>query len=312
MHATAAFRRRLLATASTVVLATTLAGAAARADDGDNSLNRFTFEMGGGLQFYNGGNVTWINDPNPVDIGPKNGWDITGKATFEPAQSPWIFTLAVQYGRSGRKNESISSRFSGESGSGYYLAKADHREDHIAVDFEVGQDVGLGMLGMNGSSVISGGLRYAHFEANTNVALAYYSVDGGVSTGAIREHRTFSGVGPMISWDASTPFFNSDGPLSFDWGIDGAVLFGTHSASVDVSYSGVGYSAKRSKTVVVPAADAYAAISYHCDTCGAKASLGYRFDSYFNVLDGGGLGGPHGVDRIFHGPYLSVAFETGG
>ena len=178
------------------------------------------------------------------------------------------------------------------------------------VDFEVGQDVGLGMFGMNGSSVISGGLRYAHFQANTNVA-AFFSSYYSTFNRAFTERRTYSGVGPIISWDASAPFFNSDGPFSFDWGIDGAVLFGSHSARIDGFESGVPTgSLKRSKTSVVPSFDAYAALSYHCEDCGAKASLGYKVDSFFHVLDGGGLNGPENVNRIFYGPYLSVTFET--
>ncbi len=183
------------------------------------------------------------------------------------------------------------------------------------VDFEVGQDVGLGMFGMNGSSILSAGLRYAHFEATTNVAANFYFSSGDLYfIEGLKEKRTFSGVGPVISWDASAPFFNSDGPFSFDFGVAGAVLFGTHSARLDLSYSGVPFSSfKRSKTITVPSFDAYAAISYHCVDCGASASLGYRVDSFFNVFDGAGFG-PSGsdTDRIFHGPYLSVKFDTGG
>ena len=90
------FRRQLLTTASAVVLGATLACSGAKADDGDNPYNRFTFELGGGFQNYSGGGLTWFGTSAPVKISPKNGWDVTGKVTFEPAHSPWIFSVAMQ------------------------------------------------------------------------------------------------------------------------------------------------------------------------------------------------------------------------
>lgn len=313
------FRRQLLTTASAVVLAATLACSAAKADSGGNPNDRWTFELGGGPQFYSGGDVTWFESSNvpPQGIRPKTGWDVTGKATFEPADSPWIFSLAAQYGRSASKHKGGFHATTVEySGTNFLTGKASHREDHVVVDFEVGQDIGLGMFGTTGSSVISGGLRYAHFEANTSVNLtAFYTGTYGSSTHftQLKEKRTFSGVGPIISWDASTPFLSSDGPLSLDWGADFAVLFGKHSAKVELFYTGAPFStATRHKGVAVPSFDAYAALSYHFCDCGASASVGYKIDSFFDVLDGGGLEGDTKIDRTFQGPFLSVKFDTGG
>ncbi len=290
-------RWRLLGTVSAVVLVMSMGGMnAAYADD---SLGRFTLEIGSGLDNYGRNDETWFtSSSSPLKIGPRTGWSLDGKATFQPKDSDWIFSVAAQYGRA--KNKSTSFVTS----SGYSGASATHKEEHTVLDFEVGQDVGLGIFG-GGTSIISGGVRYAHFDARTDASFFYSSGDGGFYSGHAKISRSFTGVGPIVSWDGSLPIFQETAPLSLDMGVDGAVLFGTQKVKFDVVYSSGSYSNSRSKSVTVPAVDAYAAISYHFAGPDAKISLGYRLDSYFGVLDGG-FETHQSVDRIFYGPYLKV------
>ena len=46
--------------------------------------------------------------------------------------------------------------------------------------------------------------------------------------GTFRADRSFSGVGPSLSWNSSVPFAGNsqDGELSLDWGVNAALLFG--------------------------------------------------------------------------------------
>lgn len=229
-------------------------------------------------------------------------------------------------------------------------------ESHMVLDFQVGKDVGLGLFGGRSDSSVSLGVRFAQFASRTNTALksspdwhfsyAYnpslVTVVGLTSSkiaiaqafhsriANLQATRSFHGIGPSISWNASTPFAgNADaGQLSLDWGVNGAILFGRQRATVHhetMQYyekSGIGiypkrsivgvplsHTTARSRMVTVPNVGGFAGLSFRYSN--AKISMGYRADFFFNAIDGG-LDARKSYDRNFYGPYATVSIGLGG
>jgi hypothetical protein len=303
-------RRHLLATASAAVLIGAITyGQSARAEDAGGS-GHFTLEIGAGPSFSGGDNTTWFESYGgmPRNIQADTGWELNGKATFQPVDSPWIFDFGVRYGRTGTSKSAIAGAFPTSYGTGTYSAIGTHQEEHTVLDFEAGQDIGLGIFN-GGSSIFSGGVRYAHFGTHTSASFitnTKYTYNGR-GTGALT--RSFSGAGPIVSWDGSTPVFQDSGPFSLDMGLDAAVLFGSQSDRLQISYGdGATTSSERSRSVTVPSFGGYAALSWHFAGPDTKMSLGYRFDSYFNLIDGG-FAHPRSIDRIVHGPYFNIGMD---
>ncbi len=229
---------------------------------------------------------------------------------MQPADTDLIFSLGVKFGRSARRDVSVATAQPTEYGTGYYSGFASHRESHLNVDFQVGKDFGLGMFGHDGTSVFSAGLRYAHFTARTDTGF-YTSTKYFAGSGATRLQRSFTGIGPMISWEASAPLSdNEQGVIALDWGANAAVLFGKQKSSLILAYdTGTVLGTGRSHTVTVPEVGGFAGISWRPAETGFKISFGYKVDAYFNVLDAG-IYDRFEVDRIQHGPYLKVGIQT--
>jgi len=215
-------------------------------------------------------------------------------------------------------------------------------QSHMVLDFMAGKDVGLGMFGHGSTSVISAGVRYAQFSSSshvtaraqphvtvynvlTSVIQAYYPkafLPGSryrqYSAFAIAS-RSFHGIGPALSWSASIPMIGNEraGELTFDWGLNGAVLFGRQKAvtshhsttyfhTVPYHQSTVAHPAahsSRSRSIVVPNAGLTAAVSYRVENF--KATLGYRGDFFFGAVDGG-IDERHTQNLGFHGPFASI------
>ena len=94
-----------------------------------------------------------------------------GKISLEPEDSNWVFSAAVNYGRSsnfrqvdqqtnktffvtykyGQPNKNANPRGIDK----FSDTQSHHQESHAILDFSAGKDVGLGMLGKNASSVVS-------------------------------------------------------------------------------------------------------------------------------------------------------------
>jgi outer membrane receptor protein involved in Fe transport len=127
-------------------------------------------------------------------------------------------------------------------------ANATGREEHTLVDFMVGRDLGLGVLG---KSTIAGGLRYAQFKSKTDLwmeGIPYWDLqEGGLSKyvtenldastthlASLRAEREFKGLGPMLSWDAAARLLGNEdvGHLDIDWSIGGGALFGKQKTSL--------------------------------------------------------------------------------
>jgi hypothetical protein len=116
--------------------------------------------------------------------------DETGKFSFQPDGSNWVFSASVHIGRSvgtqkvnqqtypksfithysifgvpytGRRSP-LSARFA--------RTIAKHDESHVIADFQAGKDVGLGMFGNKDSSSVFGvGVRFAQFNTKSNISL---------------------------------------------------------------------------------------------------------------------------------------------
>ena len=183
---------------------------------------------------------------------PALGLDWEAKLSFEPNDSDWVFSAGARYGRAhGNRNlheqTNLSKTFVGavvpfQYQPRYSDAQFSNSESHAMLDFLAGKSVGLGMLGLPGSAVLSGGARYAAFASKSSM-LIHSSPDDALRTNGpkYRYHRyagkfdavrSFHGIGPAVDLNASTPFLGNeqDGEIALDWGANGAVLFGRQRA----------------------------------------------------------------------------------
>lgn len=230
-------------------------------------------------------------------------------------------------------------------------------ERHMVLDFQAGKDVGLGLFGRDSTSVLSAGVRVARFTSHSDVKirakpdLQFYTATffyGLLNIPATRwstyylhgqADRSFSGIGPSLSWSASIPVAGNtnDGELSVDGGINGALLFGRQKARVShqttkrelqpkyyhtiTSAGGFHHQTRyttmyrnnppaqnRSRNVTVPNLGANIGLSYRIED--AKLSIGYRTDNFFGAMDGG-------IDKAkkttlgFNGLYASISIGLG-
>jgi hypothetical protein len=282
-----------------------------------------------------------------------------GKLTFQPNGSDWIFAAGIRYGRShaSRHKHYQTLGPSAEAGawnSPYirHLTTAvpfadittSYREQHFVVDFTVGRDIGIGAWGQGGSSIVSAGMRMAEVTVGTT-ATAYARPNEGYAdngkyglfhlprpvfteytlTGDAQ--RSFHGVGPSLSWNASATLLGNheDGELNLDWGINGALLFGKQKAKVDHGttatfyskappYKGPVYAPRsahrtRSRSITIPNLGGFAGLSVRYPN--VEFSLGYRADFFFGAVD-------TGIDERqtkalgFYGPFATISIGLGG
>jgi hypothetical protein len=287
---------------------------------------------------------------------------------FTPDHSDWVFQAGIRYGRANstrnlQHQSNIATPFPNikyklnptlyptpivtATGARFSFAETRNRQTHAVLDFQAGKDVGLGVLG--GSSVISAGVRYAAFNTKSDVRLtarptvtisktsflfpsAYvpitkhpdYFMSGHVA-------RSFQAIGPSLAWSGSAPFLGSPDSveLIFDWGVNGALLFGRQKASGthetnkalesfsyfqgDLPHIQPVYSTtkpfNRSRSVVVPNVGALAGLSFRY--ANAKVSFGYRADFFFGAMDTG-IDVRRTGDVNFHGPFAKVSIGLGG
>jgi outer membrane receptor protein involved in Fe transport len=219
-------------------------------------------------------------------------------------------------------------------------SQARETEQHMMLDFTLGKDVGIVLFGGVGKATVSGGVRMAQFtsgiRAELNADPEYHFPSpllfgqlnpkyGEVYDATTDEHRTFRGVGPEVTLDASEPVWGSEdsGEINFDWGVNAALLFGQQKVSIQQTrlykkcpgfngFAGVTCtyiyntptSIPRSKNVTVPNLGGYVGASARYRN--AKINLGYRVDWFFGAMDGG-QEKAKSYDRGFYGPYLNVS-----
>jgi hypothetical protein len=339
-------RRRLLTTVcATALLVCVSASHEAKADDAP-----FWIELGGTFSHLEDTQDAYlppfaVATPRPpfAQVSPAEvqkvspaSWDGSAKISFEPTGTDLVFSAGVLYGKANRARSLIQQTVQPYGGafSDVYPASqivtSKNNASHAVADFRAGKDIGLGMLGMRGSSLISLGVRYAQFQSQssatirsqpTNLAdgLAYNRFYA-----TFAETRKFTGVGPSLSWDASAGLVGdpASGEIALDWGASAAVLFGRqtvrgHHQTTDnyfhhfyryLAYHHTG-SPNRSKQASVPNVGGFAALSWRYPN--AKVSVGYRADFFFGAMDGG-------VDAArkehvgFYGPFATVSVGLGG
>ncbi len=370
-NAVAKIRKILLATASAVVLAAY--GERAQASDAD----RPTVWIEGGSQFEN---VIGDSDPfiPPLDaytralgftslttlektLGRTYGGE--GSISFQPKGSDWIFTASARYGRVQTTRRSLEQKdvFGPQmlKGGGYLgpivpftpsyeaygIGYSSNSESHAIVDFQVGKDIGIGLLGRGTDSIISFGIRYAQmsaaskghsygvpvilFEQTTSTIFGQkYGVRTRYQKSAsfVERNENLHALGPSLSLKNSTALLGTvdDGQLALDWGVNAALLFGRqktktshHSTIRRFGTGGAGrvydirepVTRSRSRMVTVPNIGGFAGLSYRFPN--AKLSAGYRADFFFGARDGG-LDTRRATDVGFHGPFATISVGLGG
>ena len=389
----ATIRWKLLTGVSALALTAYVSSASvARAED--STQPQIWIELGGQFSRLDDGQETFSptfpNSPARPSIfspsqkfekPPLDSIDETGKISFEPDESDWVFSAAVRYGRSTKNRhvhqqtypkptylhftsggvpKTVLGTFGVPVAERFADTRVQNSEKHLILDFQAGKDVGLGMFGLaDGTSVVNVGVRIAQFQSNSNIALksdpdwhryyiylnfpsihlvqplalyqAYHS-----NAASLRAQRSFRGVGPSLSWNASAPFAGSekDGELSFDWGVNAALLFGRqkarvhHQATAEYRPSrGIGSTsvavfypqrylvshhstdpAARSRNVTVPNLGGSVGLSYRVEDF--KVSMGYRADFFFGAIDGG-IDTRKSENRGFFGPYASISVGLG-
>jgi hypothetical protein len=367
----ATVRWKLLASVSALALTANVVSIA-KADASDHP--QVWIELGGQLEHLSGQpsaltpSFFALASPSDVqlmtDTQRPSQWSIggEGKIAFTPDGTNWIFSAAIRYGRS-NKSDHRHHQSPFISVERYIIpfiptttkplfravfadAAVDFKESHAVLDFMAGKDVGLGMFGGRGSSVVSAGVRFAQFVSKTDTSLyarpvvepnQITPIPGKYKwakpfyqtyTAFLRAERSTHAVGPSLGWEASMPIAGNgaDSELTLDWGVNGAVLFGRqrvniHHQSVSNDYYlyfGSNYIAhhtphtvnrKVSRFAVVPNLGGFAGVSLKFPN--AKVSMGYRADFFFNAVDNG-IDTRHVVSEGFYGPFASISVGLGG
>lgn len=296
--------------------------------------------------------------PLEAQRSPRYGLGEEAKISFQPHGSGWIFSAAMRYGRSNAskdfeyQTEGLKFKKRGFSLTqpvviyttpihSFSEVQSRQQESDLVLDFQAGRDVGVGFWGM--SDNIRAGVRFAQFTTKADVN-AHARPDLGLYLThpfgnpqkygakpyfhdyvlAAHSERSFSGLGPSLSWTGSVPLVDGarDAHLDLDLGLNGAVLFGRQKADVahkttakfektfvynTLYQRNVAHS--RSHSVAVPNLGASAGISYRIDNF--KMSAGYRADFFFGAMDTG-IDAANRSTTSFHGPFATISLGLGG
>ena len=267
-------RRYLLATTSGAALV----GAVPFAAHADTPIDHIYLDVGGQYSLWGGGHTF---DPSPFRFGVANGWDTNADVALQSGD--WYLTLSANYGRTGIAHSRVPK---------YIARAAKHEESHTIVDLTLGKDVGLGMLGLDGSSIVSGGIRYEHFVGHSVISYSY-GYDKYVD-------RQFSGWGPVITWKARTPICPE---WYLGWGINAAAVYGGRS---DESRH-TAFDQARHKNLFVPQFGANLSATWQMPDSPLSFTAGYRGEAYFNIYDSGLS--DHTVNRFQHGPFVQIGWQ---
>ncbi len=216
--------------------------------------------------------------PLAVQRPPNYTHGFEGTISFEPHGTDWVISASLRYGRAnGVRHETqlINNKFvpvhftvpqfGGKYIGGYSIYPSGHAkfedfktqqgQTHAILDFQVGKDVGVGLFGNSGASVLSAGIRIAQFTSKSDIALraepdvqypsapinsfaekyalSHATVRFHDYKGVLQSQRSFAGIGPKLDWQGSLPLVGQPGDeeLSFDWGANAAVLIGRQKVS---------------------------------------------------------------------------------
>ncbi len=337
-------RWKLLTGVSALALAVCGASAGrAKAEDADRPI--VWIDLGGQLAWGSDGQENFLppfvlttprppfetTSPEEVEKQAPASWDGEAKLSFQPEDSEWIISAGIRYGKSGR-NEYLGQITDHKYSARYWAYQnitSQRSEKHTIIDFRAGRDVGVG-AGI--SSTVNFGVRFAQFNSqahtffdsrpqNFNYAVGTYTR----FNATIDAKRSFSGVGPSLSWDGTAAIArNTTGSqVSVDWGINAAVLFGRQKVRGQHKTTGVPYGAggypfsiyhrsadlNRSTRATVPDIGGFAGLSWRLSN--AKVSFGYKADFFFGALDGG-IDVRRTKDVGFFGPFAAISVGLGG
>jgi hypothetical protein len=225
------------------------------------------------------------------------------------------------------------------------------REEHQLIDFAIGREFGLGWatrsllsLSLRSAQFDSATRAEMHGVPDWNVPVGFFFPYPGlpsthtVNNATMEAHREFDGAGPILGWEASLPLLDGGerGQLTTDWSVSAGALFGDRETSGSAAeeallnvetdpYVNAGVTPPRpiwtttappppveftrSKEVTVPVLGASMGFAYEVDRF--KVSAGYRWERYFDVLDGG-VTEAVAEDRTIDGPYFKIAIGFGG
>ena len=268
-----------------------------------------------------------FNGVSQTDLqkAPPTIWDKDAKITFQPEGTGWVLSAGIRYGK-GSRSEALNQLTAHPTGIGanydaFQNVAAKNSESHIVLDFQAGKDVGLGGFG---NSVLNLGVRFAQFNSQRDVDIHSQPTNANSSYnrlyGSLAAKRKSTGVGPSLSWDVSANLVGdpSGGSISFDGGVNGALLFGrqrvqAHHQTTDRGPGTASYqtskSPNRSKNVLIPNLGGFAGVSWRYPN--AKVSVGYRADFFFGALDGG-IDARKNENVGFYGPFATVSVGLGG
>ena len=166
---------------------------------------------------------------------PSHSFGENGKITFEPTGSNWLVSASIRYGRASAMRHlhyetarhTVRPRYWATLFTGCVInefgdGQGNIRESHLVLDFQAGKDVGLGLFGTKGNSVVSAGVRFAQFTSGSDVTLhalpTYVSSVTSTHSGEVllaiiitfiptrrssNPSEASTAVGPTVSWDAS-------------------------------------------------------------------------------------------------------------
>jgi len=281
--------------------------------------------------------------------------------SVQPQGWDWVFSASARIGRSSNfkhvdhqtnvvhPSKYQSGAFPPNAGLITVQRFADtqvhNRESHTILDFMAGKDVGLGMLGLDGTAQLSAGVRFAQFSSSESLDIrarpdltTTFKYTGPFAKPQFYFHtyhntakaaRSFHGIGPTLSWTGSTPITGEpeNGVINFDWGANASVLFGkqkTHTQHHETGryFNGAGggfglYTTNyvhsgghdTVRNVITPNLGGFAGLSMQYRN--AKVSFGYRGDLFFGAIDGG-------IDKAksetvgFFGPFAKISIGLGG
>lgn len=360
-----AYRGNLLATVSVVALIGSGITTAAAADT-DRPLIwldlGWHFERdGGGQEAFNPAFVSsFIADgftpPAKIENALPWSYGADGEILYQPENSDWIISASIRYGRThGAKSVhqqttaavgTYTAHLGALSGqeinqyARYEEVKTTNIETHTILDFQAGKDLGLGLFGMDSTTVVGVGVRYAQIKSGSHDVLNgdpdftvwtnwKYPNHNDTYHANSTETRNFRGIGPTLSLSSFVPLAGnpSDGELALDWGMNGGILFGKqratghHQTTTDYFTKRVASPPKyysyhqqpvvphnRSCSVTVPNLGGFAGVSLKWTN--AKISLGYRADVFFGAIDGG-IDRRKSENRGFYGPFASISIGLG-
>jgi opacity protein-like surface antigen len=135
----------------------------------------------------------------------------------------------------------------------------------------------------------------------------------------------------VLSWEASRRIHDTErlGHVDLDWSVTGGVLFGKQKTTITGVDERVYYEQKynqfpntpvnasaqplsiapRSTSVTIPTLGVALGLSYAIDRI--KVGAGYRWERYFDAIDGG-IAEHKSYDRTIDGPYFKIAVGFGG